>query len=162
MSTPPPSSSPRGSAPSRPPPAPRGAPGAPPPPPPRQPPRAPPPPPPPTAPPPVMRQPLLRVVQHTAERPVRVEVDARHRHLLNPQPQPRRLHPQLQRHPPSRLRDAQPGQRLPPIRLEPTEGVGQVQPKLFVQLLGDDPVDLPPVLRRRRVLPEVAQVPTPP
>src|SRR5262245_53823501 len=38
------------------------------------------------------------VVEHAAEGTVWIEIDARHCHFLDPQPEPGGLHPQLQRH----------------------------------------------------------------
>src|SRR5262249_49191277 len=108
--------------------------------------------------PPVVSQAFLRVVEDAAEGAVRVEVQAGHTDLLDAQAEAGGLDPELQRHAPARLGDAQPGQGLLAIRLEAAEGVGQMQAEAGVDLAGDLLVNPAAVLRRRRVLAEVAQV----
>src|SRR5439155_27040481 len=54
---------------------------------------------------PIVRQSLVGVVEHAAEGPVGIEVDARHRDLLDAQAQPGPLHPELERHAPASLGD---------------------------------------------------------
>ena len=64
----------------------------------------------------------------------------------------------MQRHAPARLGHPQPGQRLPAVRLEPAERVGEGQPVAGVDLAGDRGVDELAVGRGRGVLAEVAEV----
>src|SRR5262245_44665059 len=55
----------------------------------------------------IVGQTLLGVVEHAAESPSWVKINARHADFLDPQPCLRRLDPKLQRHAPTALRDVQ-------------------------------------------------------
>ena len=80
----------------------------------------------------IVAEPFLRATEDAAEGPLRIEIDPRHGDFLDAQAQPGRLHPELQRHAPGGLGDAQPLQRLYAVSFEPAKGVRQVQAQPLV------------------------------
>ena len=68
------------------------------------------------------------------------------------------LNPQLQGHCVARVRHLDPPQGVDPVGLETAECVGQMQSKAAVDLLGDDAVHPPTLLRGAAVAGELGQV----
>ena len=84
----------------------------------------------------VVSQATFSIIQTATKGTVGIEVHQGHSHFGDPQSQVGRLHPELERHAVAILGDVELAKLLHSVGFEATEGIGEIEPQLLIQIRG--------------------------